>query len=89
MEPLLLNGLLTSNPLYGAVKIGLGVRAYTLQFGVIQTAQPTASNVLVNGAFIDLQAYHISGNNFFKLRDIAYVLNGTSAQFNVEFEAFE
>jgi len=47
-------------------------------------AQPTISNVLVNNVAVDFQAYNINGYNFFKLRDIAYVLNGTAAQFNVE-----
>jgi len=47
-------------------------------------ANPTTSTVLVNGERVDFQAYNINWNNFFKLRDIAYVLNGTSAQFNVE-----
>jgi len=44
---------------------------------------PTASTVLVNGRNIAFQAYNIDGYNFFRLRDIAYVLNGTSAQFNI------
>ena len=51
------------------------------------TATPTQSPVLVNGDTVAFQAYHISGNNFFRLRDIAYILNGTSAQFNVEWDA--
>ncbi|MCL2838003.1 MAG: BspA family leucine-rich repeat surface protein [Oscillospiraceae bacterium] len=46
-------------------------------------AEPTAATVLVNGENVSFQAYHIGGRNFFRLRDIAYVLNGTSAQFNV------
>jgi len=47
------------------------------------TATPTASNVLVDGAKIDFQAYTINGNNYFKLRDVAYVLNGTEKSFSV------
>ena len=49
------------------------------------TATPTASTVLVNGAKVAFDAYNISGNNYFKLRDMAYTLNGTAKQFEVGF----
>jgi hypothetical protein len=47
------------------------------------SAKPTASPVLVNGKQIAFDAYNISGNNYFKLRDLAYALNGTEKQFEV------
>ena len=47
------------------------------------TARPTSSTVLVNGENVAFDAYNIGGNNYFKLRDLAYVLNGTEAQFEV------
>lgn len=47
------------------------------------TANPTASTVLVNGEKVAFDAYNINGNNYFKLRDLAYVLNGTEKQFEV------
>ena len=47
------------------------------------TATPTASTVLVNGENVAFDAYNISGNNYFKLRDLALVLSGTEAQFDV------
>lgn len=69
---------------------GEGGIAYTQPFGVrlttpaaTVTASPTTEAVIVNGESIEFGAYNINGNNFFKLRDIAYALNGTSAQFNV------
>lgn len=46
-------------------------------------AAPTASKVTVNGAAKAFEAYNINDNNYFKLRDIAYVLNGTDASFSV------
>ena len=46
-------------------------------------AAPTASKVTVNGASKAFEAYNINDNNYFKLRDIAYVLNGTDASFSV------
>ena len=46
-------------------------------------ASPTASTVFLNGAPIAFDAYNINANNYFKLRDIAYALNGTEKQFAV------
>ena len=46
-------------------------------------AAPTASTVLVNGKNVAFDAYLINGNNYFKLRDLAYTLNGTAKQFSV------
>lgn len=51
----------------------------------MQTVQaiPTASKVLVNGVETAFESYTIDGYNYFKLRDIAYALNGTNRQFEV------
>lgn len=46
-------------------------------------ASPASSTVLVNGKNIAFDAYSINGNNYFKLRDLAYVLSGTEKQFEV------
>jgi hypothetical protein len=51
------------------------------------SAVPTASTVLVNGSPTAFDAYNIAGNNYFKLRDLAYVLNGTAKQFEVGWNA--
>jgi hypothetical protein len=51
----------------------------------IVTANFTTVTILVNGDSISFQAYNIGGRNFFRLRDIAFALNGTSAQFNVTY----
>ena len=48
---------------------------------------PTASTVLVNGKKVTFDAYNIGGNNFFKLRDLAYVLSGTTKQFEVTWDS--
>jgi hypothetical protein len=50
------------------------------------TAKPTKSTVLVNGANKAFDAYNISDSNYFKLRDLAYVLNGTEKQFSVGYD---
>lgn len=49
-------------------------------------AAPTASAVLVNGEKKSFDAYNIDGANYFKLRDLAYVLNGTEKQFEVSWD---
>lgn len=52
------------------------------------TAYTSTQNVLVDGKSVEFQCYALkdkNGNdtNYIKLRDIAYILNGTAAQFNV------
>lgn len=42
-------------------------------------------NVSIDGVQKNFEVYNINGNNFFKLRDVAYSLNGTGSQFSVEF----
>lgn len=50
-------------------------------------AAPTSSKVAVNGSLISFDAYNINGNNYFKLRDIAYAVNGSAKQFGVSFDS--
>jgi len=42
--------------------------------------------VLVNGSPVAFDAYLINGNNYFKLRDLAYILSGTDKQFEVTWD---
>lgn len=51
--------------------------------GVTVTAVPTKSTVLVNGQRVAFDAYNINGSNYFKLRDLAFAINGTPKQFEV------
>lgn len=39
--------------------------------------------LMLNGEFKSLVAYNIKGNNYFKLRDVANLLKGTEAEFDV------
>lgn len=53
-----------------------------------KTAYATPCPILVDGQAVDFDAYMLkdangNGTNYLKLRDVAYVLNGTEAQFNV------
>lgn len=45
-----------------------------------------ATKLTVDGQVKDVVAYNIKGNNYFKLRDIANLLNGTNAQFDVTWD---
>lgn len=47
------------------------------------SAKSTSSKVMVNGNEVSFQAYNINNNNYFKLRDLAMVLNGTEKSFAV------
>jgi|GEM_PF-354569 len=47
------------------------------------TGHPTSSTVTINGEVIAFDAYNINDNNYFKLRDLAYILSGTEKQFDV------
>lgn len=49
-------------------------------------AKPTAATILVDGTVRDFTAYEIKGNNYFKLRDLAFVLSGSAKQFEVTWE---
>ena len=54
----------------------------------VNTAYATPCPILVNGQAVDFDAYMLkdangNGTNYLKLRDVAHVLNGTAAQFNV------
>jgi len=45
----------------------------------------TNLKVVVNGKDVTFDAYNINDNNYFKLRDLAYILNGTEKQFEVNY----
>ena len=51
------------------------------------TVSPTRSTVMVNSVATAFEAYSIGGSNFFKLRDLAYALNGTEKQFAVAWDS--
>lgn len=49
-------------------------------------AYPHAASVTMNGQELALQAYLVNGNNYVRLRDFANILNGTGAQFSLEYD---
>ncbi len=50
-------------------------------------AAATASKVLVDGKQVSFEAYNINSNNYFKLRDIAMVVNGTAKNFEIGWDS--
>ena len=50
------------------------------------TASPTNDKLEVNGAAADPTVYKINGSNYFKIRDVAALLNGTEKQFAVGYD---
>lgn len=52
------------------------------------TAKPTSSKVIVDGKEVAFDAFNINNNNnYFKLRDIAKIVNGTDKQFEVSWDS--
>ena len=45
------------------------------QTAYAKTAQPTAQQLIINGETVSKPVYNIDGNNYFRLRDLAYELN--------------
>ena len=52
-------------------------------------AAPIQLTVLVNGTETKFEAYIISGNSYFRLRDLAYALSGTNKTFEVSFDGLK
>lgn len=54
--------------------------------GAAETAELSQNTILVDGEAQNVSAYMIQGNNYFKLRDFAALVNGTEKQFQVEWD---
>ncbi len=50
-------------------------------------AQISPQTIIVNGESVEMEVYNIDGSNYFKLRDIAMLLNGTESGFSVDYDA--
>ncbi len=51
-----------------------------------ETASPTNDKLEVNGAAANPTVYKIGGSNYFKIRDVAALLDGTEKQFAVGYD---
>lgn len=47
---------------------------------------PSRHKIMLDGNMVKPQGYIINRNNYFKLRDIAYILNGTESQFDISWD---
>lgn len=61
------------------------ILSFVLLFSMCLCAS-AATKLTVNGVTKDVVAYNIKGNNYFKLRDIAHLVNGTEKQFDVTWD---
>ncbi len=52
-------------------------------------ALPRETEIDINGKITKLSGYNINGNNYYKIRDIAFLLNGTKSNFSVDWNAEE
>ena len=53
---------------------------------ITKTATPTNSKIYIDGNEFAFDAYNIDGNNYFKLRDLAYAFNNTQSNFSVGYD---
>ena len=60
--------------------LGLGAPAFAASVSV------STQNLTVNGESVECEKYTIDGYNYFKLRDLAQLLNGTNSQFDVDYD---
>jgi competence protein ComEC len=65
------------------------VMCFAIAAGALAAPRVVASpqRVYVDGAEKSFQVYNIGGSNYFRLRDIAYVLSGTESKFSVVWDA--
>lgn len=65
-----------------------GIKESLKSFYSLKNAKgiPSYHKVMINGKIQEFDAYNINGFNYFKLRDIAYVLSGTKIQFNTSWD---
>ena len=52
-----------------------------------RTVKLSPQKFMVNGQNVDCEKYNIDGSNYFKLRDLAFVLSGTLKQFSVGWDS--
>ena len=61
--------------------------ATTIAAGAASTpAKPSTHKIYVDGERANVAAYEINDNNYFKIRDVAAILSGTDAQFEVTWD---
>ena len=63
-----------------------GITATMIGSAATAVAKPSSHKIYVDGERANVAAYEINDNNYFKLRDVAAILSGTDAQFEVTWD---
>lgn len=66
--------------------ISIGLTSLVLITNVFAGAKVSSQSVYVDGKDTGVKGYNINDNNYFKLRDIAALLDGKDAEFNVSYD---
>ena len=67
--------------------ISIGLTSLVLITNVFASAKVSSQSVLVDGKDTGVKGYNIADNNYFKLRDIAALLDEKDAEFNVSYDS--
>lgn len=67
--------------------LALVILAAPLTSACAATVSPSTQKLKVDGAVVSAMVYNIDGSNYFRLRDIAYVLRNTDKRFEVGYDA--
>ena len=52
----------------------------------VKSSLLSSQSIYLNGKLLKIECYNVNGYNYFKLRDIAYILNSTANKFSVVFD---
>ena len=69
-----------------ALLLGLALAISFLPSALAAEVVLSPQKLTVDGKSVDCEKYNIDGSNYFKLRDLAYVLSGTGSQFEVGYD---
>lgn len=67
--------------------VATGVVTAMVGSAATAVAKPSTHKIYLDGERVSIAAYEINGNNYFKIRDVAAILSGTNAQFDVTWDA--
>ncbi len=67
-------------------KVNGSLKAYAAGAAAAPKVAATKQSIALDGKAVNTEAYNIDGSNYFKLRDVAFMLNGTGSQFSVAYD---
>ncbi len=77
-------GALGHDPEHVGAPVSITEQSQNAVIAASSAAHPAVMTVLLNGMQVKPVGYNINGNNYYKLRDIAQLLSGSTAQFGVD-----